>query len=110
MPELINKRIVSCDQGYYKSICPACREPIKWERMAGAPGTDLRANHAECGLQFALITRTYEVWVADEHGNELGEDLTQQPSGVAPAAPTETPNTELTPGGLVMVKTPGDPS
>ena len=108
MPELKSKAVLTYDQGYYRATCPACFKPVKWVAQAGS--RDYLAAHQDCGLTFALVCKTYEVMVKDEHGNELGEDLTQPESApVAQEPQAEIGNTELQPGGLVMVKVPGQP-
>lgn len=107
---MTNRAILSCDQGYYKGICPACDKPVVWKPVPGGPGKDYRAEHNACGLQFGLMTRTYEVWVADEHGNEVGADLAPIESQAPP--PVEKPESyegELQPDGTILIRVPGDP-
>lgn len=111
MADLVSGAIITSDQRG-RACCPACFQLIKWEPSTLDRGS-YRAVHKECGLQFHALVANYKVLVLDDDGNELGPKL--EPVSVPAPPPSEaeqraTENTELVPGGLVLVKTgqPGE--
>ena len=107
MADLVNGKDITFDQRL-RATCPACFVLIEWEKSPEFG--NYRAVHDECGLQFHAVVKLYSVMVLDEHGNPLGENLEQAPSGAPAPEVQDTPNTVLGPGGVVMIKTgmPGE--
>ena len=109
MADLVNGKDITFDQRM-RATCPACFALIKWEKADLSNYGSYRAVHEDCGLQFHAVVKLYSVMVLDEHGNPMGENLEQPASGAPAPEVQETPNTELGPGGVVMIKTgmPGE--
>lgn len=109
MADLVSGAIITSDQRG-RACCPACFQLIKWEASTLDRGS-YRAVHKDCGLQFHALVANYKVLVLDEDGNELAPNL--EPVHIAAPPPAEQrtiENTELAPGGLVLIKTgqPGE--